>query len=204
MKRLFGPMHNENGSALLVAVLLVPVLTLFVVFASNITNQDTYVTINDNCHRDAFYNSDGGLYGAAKMIGMVGKVKTAPEIIAGTGGDAPGVIFHNFNADKNVGFRKMVVGGYSSDSMDVRDIEFIKVPGTDIGVQSLVDFVKRGATPPAGGGAEFGTGIEGVGTSLVKVLYQIRSQGRSNCTNTNVMVEGDYYMVAADIGDKGL
>jgi hypothetical protein len=205
MSPLTNPISNQRGSALLVTVLLVPVLTLFVVFASTISHQDTLVTVNDNCHRDAFYNSDAALYGTAKMIGIIGKdLKLAREITTGTGGDAPGVIFHNDNADKDVGFRQLMTSRRSEETEDVRDIEFIKVPGTDIGVESIVDILKRGSQSVHGGGAEFGVGTEGAGSQLTKSVFRIRSQGRSDCPNTAVMVEGDYHMIAANIGEKGI
>jgi len=205
MRQFISPLKNDSGSALLVLVLLVPVLTLFVVFASSTTFQDTTVTINDNCHRDAFYNSDAALYGSAKMIGLVGKKKDAPEILAGTGGDAPGVIFNNGNADTDVGFRQLITSLRSKDTLDQYDVEFIKVQGTDIGVESLVDIEKMGTPDSVGGGAEFGAAAEGVGAQLNKALFRIRSQGRSGCPNTTVMVEGDYYMIASDtIGEKGI
>lgn len=210
MNRIFQslaqPLANDRGSALLVMVLLVPVLTLFVVFASSITYQDTTVTINDNCHRGAFLNADAALYGTAKMIGFVGKKKAAPEIISGVGGDAPGVIFNNQNADKDIGFRQMVTSLRSKDSLDEYDVEFIKVPGSDIGLLSIVDIEKMGTPDSVGGGAEFGAAAEGVGAQLNKALFRIRSQGSTdNCRNTTAMVEGDYYMVASDtIGEKGI
>ena len=206
MRQALSPLHNDRGSALLVTVLLVPVLTLFVVFASNVTHQDTFVTVNDDCHREAFYNSDAALYGTAKMIGLIGKIQDAPELIAGTGGDAPGVIFNNLDADTDIGFRRIVSGSLvSKDTVDQYDIEFIKIPGTDIGVESLVDIEKMGSPGSVGGGAEFASAAEGAGAQLQKALYRIRSQGRSRCTNTVVMVEGDYHMIASNtIGQKGI
>ncbi len=205
MKHPFQPLANDRGSALLVLVLLVPVLTLFVVFASSVTFQDTTVTINDNCNRDAFLNSDGALYGTAKMVGMIGKKKDAPEIVSGVGGDAPGIIFNNTHVDKDVGFRQLITSLRSKDSLDEFDLEFIKVPGSEIGLRSIVDIEKMGTPDSVGGGAEFGAAAEGVGTQLNKALFRIRSQGSGDCPNTTVMVEGDYYMVASDtIGEKGI
>ena len=73
MKRYVALVANDRGSALLVLVLLIPVMTLFCIFAANVSNQNEDVVANDNCHRDALYNSDGAVYGTAKLISDVAK-----------------------------------------------------------------------------------------------------------------------------------
>ena len=194
MKRYVALVANDRGSALLVLVLLIPVMTLFCIFAANVSNQNEDVVANDNCHRDALYNSDGAVYGTAKLISDVAKNDERAPVEAGSGKDAPGIEYVNGDSDKAEFFRHLLTSKESKDTTE--DLKFVKTdPTNDFGIKSTVDLEKLDGAVLAGGGAEFGNSAEGVGSQLNVVVFRMRSRGEAKCPNTNVTVMGDYWMI---------
>lgn len=205
MKIVFAAINNEKGSALLVGVLIIPVLTLFCVFAWQLSIQDRYVAINDQCHRSGFYNADGSVYGTAKLISLIGKSETRQKVEAGAGKQAPGIKYLNSDTDQAEYFRHLLTSMESQDTTE--DVSFIQTdPDNDRGLQSTVDITKQGpGGTPAGGGAEFGSGSEGIGTQMNIVVFRLRAEGVSHCPNTTVPVVGDYWLITNKDGrTKGI
>ena len=186
---------NEKGSALLIVVLLVPVLTLFCIFASNVSYQNMIVITNDRCHRDGLYNADGAVYGTSKLISLIGRSKTREAVEAGEDKAAPGIVYSNTGADKAEEFVQELIEGRVRDTTE--DVQFVKPDSAeDVGIESTVDISTLGGANPAGGGAEFGMGADGVGAQINVVVYRLQSKGKSSCPNTAVQVNGDYWMIA--------
>ena len=205
MQRRCDLIRNEHGSALLWVLILMPVFTALCIFASQVAVQDLNVTGNDKCHRVAFYNGDGAAYGTAKLISLIGKSDTREAVEAGEGEDAPGIEYLNSETDKAEYFRHLLTSEESEYTDE--DVEFIKADeDSDIGLESTVNLTKLGTGgTPAGGGAEFGSGGEGIGAQMNVVIFRLRSQGRSYCPNTTSTVVGDYWLITNKDGrTKGI
>jgi hypothetical protein len=204
MNKYVASIANERGSALLVMVILVPVLTLFCLFASNIGYQNQMVTTNDRCHRDGFYDSDGAVYGTSKLISLIEKNKYRAAVQSGVGNDAPGIDYISTGGNAS-DFVTQITEGRLNDTD--QDVQFKKPnPADDFGIESTVDIIKFPAGNPAGGGAEFGNSAGGIGEQLVVVIFRLQSSGQSACPNTPaVQVQADYWMIATEAGQtKGI
>jgi hypothetical protein len=190
MKRYFASLNNEKGSALLVIVLLVPVLTLFCILASNVSVQNQTVATADKCHQSGLFAADGAVYGTAALISQIGKNYENPRAPVQDGTEAPGIQYVTNAAN----FAAMLSSNASASTTE--DVMFLKTPN-DFGVQSTVDMQKLPGGNLAGGGAEFGNSAEGIGSQITVVVFRLRSTGISSCTNTNVQVNGDYWMIVS-------
>lgn len=60
--------HNEQGFALVTALVFLVILTLMGVFATNTTVLETHIAGNDRLAKDAFYKTDGGIQTAIELI----------------------------------------------------------------------------------------------------------------------------------------
>lgn len=207
MRRYLSSMKNDRGSAMIVVVMLLPVLTLLVVFALNTGNQNIEIASNDNCHRDALYNADAAIYGTSKLISLINKSESRDEVDGGTSGDAPGVQFYDDTGtlgDDGSYFVTMAISEESQNTAD--DLEFQMVDeANNIGIKSKVDIRKFRGETLGGGGAEFGSAAEGLGAQLNIVRYEIRSQGEGSCGNAALPVRGEYMFIASKAGQtKGI
>ncbi len=195
MNRYITCLTNDRGSALFVAILLIPVLTLFCVFASTVSFQNQLVTTNDKCYRDGFYDSDGAVYGTSKLISLIGKSIKRDAVEAGVGKAAPGLKYLSAGGDAS-DFVTELIEGKLKDTTE--DVEFLK-PDSDseFGIESTVDILKFPGGNPAGGGAEFGNTADGIGAQMNVVVFRLQSIGRSKCPNTTVQVNADYWMLTS-------
>ena len=60
MKRLFNPVSNENGFALVIAMMIMIILTMLGIFATNTSIMELQISGNDRLAKEAFYRADGG------------------------------------------------------------------------------------------------------------------------------------------------
>jgi hypothetical protein len=205
LKTILAVSNNERGSALFVAILIVPVLTLISFFAAQQSVQDVNISTNDRFYRDGFYNGDGSVYGTAKLISLVAKHDTRQKVEAGSGKAAPGIKYLNSDTDQAEYFRHLLTSNASESTTE--DLAFVQAdPANDIGLKSTVDVRKQdfGRTV-AGGGAEFGSSAEGLGTQMNVVVFRLSGQGASPCPNTTVQVVGDYWLITNKDGrTKGI
>jgi hypothetical protein len=178
-----------------VALLVLPVLTLFCVFAATIGNQDVMVTTNDKSHRVGLYNADASIYGTAKLLSLLGKDESRGTIAAGPGTNAEGIIYSNTESDQAEAFRRLVTSTEGKNTTE--DLQFTKLPGADNGIESVVDIEKLNDNGgnPKGGGAEFGSGAEGVGAQLQTIIFRIQAQGKTLLPNSTVQVDGDFWLI---------
>jgi hypothetical protein len=205
MKTILVVANNEKGSALIAAVLIIPILTLFCVLGSQMSVQDSYISTNDRCHRSGLYNADGSIYGTAKLISQIAKSETREKVEAGPGTAAPGIEYKNSETDQAEYFRHLLTSMESENTEE--DLAFVQTdPDNDVGLQSTVDITKQGpGGTPAGGGAEFGSGGEGIGSQMSVVVFRISGRGASICPNMSVPVVGDYWLVTNKDGrTKGI
>ena len=204
MNKYVASIANDRGSALLVMVILIPVLTLFCLFASNMGYQNQMVTANDKCYRDGFYSADGGVYGTSKLLSLMQKEKPRNVVQSGAGNAAPGIEYTS-TGDNASAFIDQLTRDRLNDIAKI--IQFKKPnPADDFGVQSTVDILKFPGVNKAGGGAEFGNTTGGAGEALPWVIFRLQSDGQSACPNTPpVRILADYWMVANEAGQtKGI
>ncbi len=138
--------EDEKGSALIVVLLVLVILTLIGIGANDTTTTDIQIAANEKHHKVAFYHADAGVYATPKLIS---------EAIE-DGENPSGTAFSYLDAGTDAFFREIM--GYDNDDSDT-DIRFT------LGGQNVDVDVQRNRTETlAGGGAEFASGADGVGT----------------------------------------
>lgn len=161
MKSLLTRVTNEEGSILVIALLMLALLTLIGVGATRTTRMEVRVAGNDECHKIAFYCADSGVYATPKLISA-----------AIDGGAVQDVSSGSYTPDDDAFYREVL--GF--DNWDAAtDIQFI------IGeLHADVDVNRTGQQGLPGGGVEFASGAEGIGVGSaggVAVFYDIDSFG---------------------------
>jgi hypothetical protein len=211
MNRYLSAVANDRGTVLFIVVIMIPVLTLFCIFASNVSVQDMLVTTNDKCHRYAVYDADGAIYGTAKLVSLIAKSDTREPVLAGEDEEAPGIEYLNDDDYPAEFFARMISNTESKNTTE--DVQFHKTTDTstdpnedDFGLSSTVDITKDSSENVAGGGAEFGNAYAGIGAQLIRVRFRM-SADTSNVSKcpTSVRVEGDYWLIVTKEGQtKGI
>ena len=165
MKIFIRRAGNEEGSVLLVALLIMVLLTLIGIAATTTTNIELEISGNEKTHKIAFYRADSGVYCTPKLISLCVD-KSAPS----TSNKTPGI---NYLTDNNAFYRQIM--GYDAYDGGVMDIS---IPlRTD---SAEVDVERVGQKILAGGGAEFASGAEGIGVGSaggVAIFYSMDSFG---------------------------
>jgi hypothetical protein len=197
--------------ALLVVVIVVPVLALFCVFASNVGVQDMMVAANDRCHRYAVYDADGAIYGTAKLVSLIAKSDSRKPVEAGKDQEAPGIRYLKPDDDTDGSAEAFA---FMVSSTDIAKVKFVKTidasPGSeeeDFGLGSAVTVEKDYTDSVRGGGAEFGNTYGGIGAQINRIRFPmtaVTSDG-SKCPDTNVQILGDYWLIVTKAGQtKGI
>ena len=68
IKTFFHPLQSEQGSVIVVALLVLVILTLLGISASNTSTVELQIAANDQLHRIAFYNADCGICTAVRQF----------------------------------------------------------------------------------------------------------------------------------------
>lgn len=165
---------NENGSALIFALLILVVLTVLGISSLTTSTVEVKISGNDKRHKQAFYAADGGTEVGRELVEQniacaVG-FQTEPLTIASADANVSTEI-----VDDDFAFQETPpAGSYPSDT--VRDIHFPlsdAVPHTNI--------VAFGNTQLSSGSAiQIAAGYEGKGkgsgASGAEIIYEIHSQ----------------------------
>ena len=174
MKTMQSYIQDETGSVTIIsAILILVILTLVGLAAMDTTTVELQIAGNDQRSRIAFYNADSGVYGVPKIVSRmvdisnpVGVAGEADSIAAGAAWDP--------TSNRNLFFDQVM--GY--DPYD---------PTSDVvmgqgGFSTQVDVERVRSRVLAGGGAEFASGVEGIGvgaTGGMAVYYELDSWGQS-------------------------
>jgi type IV pilus assembly PilX-like protein len=188
--------HNESGSITIIAsIMVLLIITLVGISAMDSTTVELQIASNDQRSRIAFYNADSGAHGIPKIISRI--IDTSDPVVIGDPVDpdsiADGVVWDG-TTDQDI-FYDQVLGYDDHDPMP----DVIMGQG---GFDAQVDVQRIRSMVLAGGGAEFASGVEGIGvgtTGGVAVFYELDSRGRST-RGANANVVADYRKVVGVAG----
>ena len=169
MKSFINQAKNEEGSVVIVALLILVFLTLIGISATTTTQIELQIAGNEKSHKIAFYNADSGVYATPKLISAC--VDNSAEQ------NLPGIL-------NPTAFYRQVMGYDAYDSAN--DIQF-----TLGGFNVDVDVNRKGAETLAGGGAEFGSGAEGIGVGSAgstAIVYDMNSFGSGPSSSLSRLV----------------
>ncbi len=69
MKTLIKPINNQNGSMILIAMMLIVILTIMGITSTSTSVIENRIAVNEQLHKMAFYYANSGLYTTAKIVG---------------------------------------------------------------------------------------------------------------------------------------
>ena len=153
-------LHNEEGSMMVIALLILVILTLIGVTTATTARVEVQIAGNERFHKIAFHLADSGTMVAPKVISTCLEC-ASEENLAGV----------TYLGESGTFYRELM--GYVPHDAD-RDLRFLLSPYTvDVDVRRI------GQVNLAGRGSEFASGAEGVGvgsTGGVAILYEVDSQ----------------------------
>ncbi len=174
---------SEKGSALVIALLIMVMLTIMGLAVTNTTEIDVQISKNDQFFKRAFYNADSGVYASPKVISRCldngNEVTISGVTYLGTGGTF---------------YREIM--GYDAHDSD-KDLRFV-LSGFNVDV----DVNRTGQKNLAGGGVEFASGAEGMGVGSaggVAVFYDLDSLGRGPSGSQSEVI-AEYRKVIGVVG----
>lgn len=151
---------NEEGSVMVIVVLIMVALTTIGISVMNTTTIEIQIAGNEKFHKMAFQNADSGIYTLPKVISAC--VEGGSEDITA----APmGILARSGTTWSSMGT------AFGSDGTLYREIMGYDAYDTDTDARMVIDDnpvevdVRRVRTETlAGGGAEFASGAEGLGS----------------------------------------
>lgn len=176
MKAFFARINNQDGSMIVVAMMLLVILTIIGITSTSTTVVENKIALNDQLHKMAFFHADSGVYTTPKLIRTI--VREAEpfsesdfndqiKYLSG-GEDSTGSYFY----DQLMGYQ-----GYDDGEADIQ----YELSGNAV----QVDVERISAQHVAGGGVEFGSGAEGIGAGGGLVKYGLFSVGESPRESTS-------------------
>jgi len=197
MKSLARQLRNEEGSVIVVALMILVVLTIIGISATDTTTVELQIATNDKFHKIAFYHADAGVYATPKLISEAINDKATPGDLVNATYGAFTYLDPGTNDDGSSGptFYRELAGFDPYDT--ATDIRFA-LGGDNVDV----DVERDRAETLAGGGAEFAAGAEGAGvgsTGSVAIFYNLDSFG-SGPRNSLSNIGATYRKVVATAG----
>lgn len=199
----YRKLNEEEGAALIVSVLLLIILTLIGTMAMNSSTVEQQIAANDKFHKIVFHSADSGVYAVPKLVAAcinTGQQVTAPGMEyldpAGNQFPAPDDVPGNNDPDPSNGvFYQEIMNFPGANDGGIRDIRMnINGDLVEVDIQSL------GAVPLPGGGAEFGTGADGLGygsTGGFALLFRQDSLGQGMANSASNIIAP--YQLITDI-----
>jgi hypothetical protein len=177
MTGLLKVTRNEEGSALVVALLILVFLTIIGITATKTSEVEIQIAGNERFHKVAFYNTDSGIYAVPKIISACIDNDAEADLSAVTA---------SYVGTAGTFYREVM--GF--DAWDLqRDVNF---PLNAFNVD--VDVNRAGIEHIAGGGVEFATGAEGIGVGSagggVAVIFDLDSLGDGPGNSESNIVAG--------------
>ncbi len=177
-------LRNEEGSVLVAALLFMVILALIGTSAIDTSTVEQQIAANDKFHKIAFQNADSGISAIPKVISAcldAGSENVVPV--------PPGIFVLDVNGDWDL----MDVG----DGTFYREMMGYNAHDTDADVRMVldnnpveVDVERLGSEILSGGGAEFGSGAEGLGSGSAgssAIVYREISTGSGPSDSISVI-----------------
>ena len=192
---------GQEGSVIILALLMLAFLSIIGVTAATTAQIETQIASNERFSKIAFFNADSGIHATPKLISAF--IDNAGPTAAGSG-----ISFLNDSGVPNAG----------DDTLD--DVFYYEIMGYDdllgrdahdstndmtftMGGDSVeVDIERAGQQSLAGGGVEFATGADGVGSGSgggVAIFYAMDSHGDGPVTS-QANISGVYRKVVGVAG----
>jgi hypothetical protein len=158
--RLNTTLRSEEGSMMVIAILILVILTLIGATVATTTRVEIQIAGNERFHTIAFHLADSGTMVAPKVVSTCLE-SASEEYISGV----------TYLGTSGTFYRELM--GYAPHDAE-RDLRFVLS-----GYSVDVDVRRIGQVNLAGRGSEFASGAEGVGvgsTGGVAILYEIDSE----------------------------
>ena len=161
MKFITSLLTDEQGSILVIGLIMLAFLTIIGIAATRTTEIEIQVAGTDEYHKIAFYSADSGVYTTPKLISAAIDNAAVQAVASGS-----------YTPDSGSFYRE-VLGFDAWDS--ATDVHYIMGD-----YQATVDVNRTGTKNLPGGGTEFASGAEGIGVGSaggVAIFYDIDSFG---------------------------
>lgn len=199
-KRTFSVADPEQGSALVMSVLILLILSIIGVYAVNTSTVETKITGVERGLQEAFYTADSG-----EPIGVF-LTKTIlqddPQDINTLGQPWSDVITDsNFISSREI-YTNATDRNWDEDIDSTGDSDNLGLPSY---VQLLVDIDRLEAHHMPGGGVEFAAGYEGIGLGGggdVGILYSVDSRGTYSVRGAESELHAGYLHVPGIVGEE--
>jgi hypothetical protein len=189
-KGVLPGLGNENGSAIIIALIVLVTLTILGIATSNISITELFISGNDVVKKISFFNADSGVFTVPKVISRAINDRKTP-----TSFSPPFVFIDDDAAIGDRTFYRELSGFEDPDDIPDREISF-KNDGTN---DTAVDIERLGSYTLVGGGAEFGSGAEGHSTSLKGIRFNLNSEGQGP-KNALTNIQARYLKVLGTAG----
>jgi Tfp pilus assembly protein PilX len=179
--------QDEQGSVLIVALLIMVLLTVIGITVTSTTEIETQIAGNDKFQKIAFNNADSGIFPTAKLISSIVNNLSEPSV---TALDPIKYVKYDGTIGKDGTTLMDEILGYAAHEIQPD----IQIP---LGAYKTdVDINRTGVKNLAGGAVEFGSGAEGMGAGSggVAVFYNINSTGNGP-VNSKSNITADYRKV---------
>ena len=184
MKLSCDQVMNENGAVLIIALIILVLLTLVGISVTRTTEIEIQIAGNQQFQKIAFYTADSGIYSTPKLIRKSVNESAQPTVSAITYLDASSDTFY-----------REIMGYDTYDTTS--DISY------NLGGHVVeVDVERTGQESLVGGGVEFGSGAEGIGTGSaggVAIFYTMASEGEGPAS-AQAEIEGVYRLLPGIAG----
>lgn len=174
IKLLTPPGSNSDGFILVTAMWIMVIITIIGIALLRTTSIELLIAANDKFHKMAFYNADGGVSTAPKLIGRAIEADADPvelniTLFGVDGAVSGGMNFYN------------EIMGFVEDAVPTSTAtpELLYTIDSD---NITVNIDHDGSHLLVGGGAEFASGSSGVGSGSaggVEIRYILTSSGTS-------------------------
>jgi len=164
---------------ILIAMMLIVILTIMGITSTTTSVVENRIAVNEQLHKMSFFHADSGIYATPKVIRAImreGDDVSAPDM----DGSIYYLLFDDdddqlIQSDDGEHFFDQIMGyqGYDDGTADIG--YEVAVGGVDREVR--VDVKRIGSFHVAGGGVEFASGADGIGSGGGKVRYGFFSVG---------------------------
>lgn len=205
--KVFGP-DQQQGAALVIAVLILLVLTVIGVYAITTSTFETKIVGFDREFKEAFYAADSGEpIGIAVIKAVIHYVPTSPSNLSALSAEP---LWDNI-LENNPLFTDNEIFTDGRNTDNPINSPNIQATGQQIGFPSTsptrlrADIDRLASYQITGGAQQFASGYEGIGSGgggSVGIIYEIDSVGYYTYTNAQAELEAGYrHVVGVAVGN---